>query len=150
MAASALAARYPFRPLRVLRLGIRRRGCGQSGGGRGKRRHQRAEKLTRAAGYRQLHFNGSFAGSPPSPPLVSRRQREKRSTSNKIRVQRLINNITQNPHPPVPLRLVLVIPGFSHPFPPSRYRPPLLSIVPLIPIEQALFHFGADPSAFSV
>jgi hypothetical protein len=24
---------------------------------------------------------------------------EKRSTSNKIRVQRLINNITQNPHP---------------------------------------------------
>jgi hypothetical protein len=69
--------RYPLRPLQVLRLGIRRRGCG--GVVAGKRRHQRAEKLTRAAGYRQLHFNGSFAGSPPSPPLVSRRQREKRS-----------------------------------------------------------------------
>jgi len=33
--------------------------------GRGKRRNQRAEKLTRAAGDRVLDFNGSFALRPP-------------------------------------------------------------------------------------
>lgn len=79
----------------------------------GKRRNQggRAEKTTtRAAGYRQLDFKGCpSARSPPRSPQLSRRQREKRSTSNKIRVQRLINNITQNPHHPLPAAT-----GFAH------------------------------------
>ena len=69
---------------------------------------------------------------PPRSPQVSRRQREKRSTSNKIRVQRLINNITQNPHHPLPQRLVLLTSGLSHPTPAFPSCPPLLSIVPPI------------------
>ena len=53
--------------------------------------HAGRKNCTRAASSRQVDFNGSRVRSS----LVSRRQREA-LTSNKIRVQRLINNITQN------------------------------------------------------
>ena len=50
---------------------------------------------------------------------------EKRSTSNKIRVQRVDQQHYSKPASPLPQSLVLLISGPSPAFPPAPYRPPL-------------------------